>query len=115
MMKDIHPQIANFISSQQTVNLEIQERAISLGKTLVQELGLEPGVDTLSRWMTHYISEQIALIETGPDHEKTEAQQRCSDTIAQLRERRSSLPNNRYPFKNFESIFETLSKLNNLK
>jgi hypothetical protein len=111
MMEDTYPQITNFISSQQTVSSEIQERAISLGKALVQELGLEPGVDTLSRWMAHYISEQIVLAENAPDNEKTEAKQRCFDTILKLWKHRLSLPNGRYPFKNFEPIFETLSRL----
>ena len=57
MTENIQPQIAKFISSQQMVSSEIQERAISLGKALVQELELEPGVDTLSRWMAHYVAE----------------------------------------------------------
>lgn len=84
---------------------------MSLGKALVQELGLEPGVDTLSRWMAHYITEQIAIAETTTGSEKTESEQQCFDTILKLWERRSSLPNNRYPFKNFEPIFLALSRL----
>lgn len=93
------------------VNSEIQARAISLGKALVQELSLEPGVDTLSRWMAHYITEQIAIAETTIGNEKSEAEQRCFETILKLWERRSSLPNGRYPFKNFESIFKVLNRL----
>ncbi|MEH1770931.1 MAG: hypothetical protein V7L30_31765 [Nostoc sp.] len=82
-----------------------------MGNALVQELGLEPGVDTLSRWMAHYVSEQIALAENTSDNEKTEARQRCFDTILKLWDHRLSLPNNRYPFESFERIFETLSRL----
>lgn len=93
------------------VNSEIQERAINLGKALVQELGLENSTDTLSRWMAHYISEQIAFAENAPANEKAEAKQRCFDTILRLWDRRASLPNGRYPFKSFEPIFMALSKL----
>jgi hypothetical protein len=93
------------------VSSEIQERAISLGKALVRELELEPGVDTLSRWMAHYIAEQIAIAENATDNAKVEAEQRCFNTILKLWERRSSLPNDRYPFKSFEPIFNTLNRL----
>jgi len=30
---------------------EIRKRIINLGKVLVEELNLDPGVDTLARWM----------------------------------------------------------------
>jgi hypothetical protein len=61
--------------------------------------------------MTHYISEKIALAETTTGSEKTEAEQQCFDTILKLWGRRASLPNNRYPFKNFEPIFQVLNRL----
>jgi hypothetical protein len=40
-------------------NLEQSEKIIDLGKMLVKELGLEPGGDTLARWMAHYLAEKI--------------------------------------------------------
>jgi hypothetical protein len=61
--------------------------------------------------MAHYITEQIAISETATGEEKIEAEQQCFDTILKLWAHRSSLPNNRYPFKNFEPIFQTLSSL----
>jgi len=88
------------------VNSETLVRAISLGKALVQELKLEPGVDTLSKWMAHYITEQIAIAETTTASEKIEADQQCFETILKLWKHRSSLPNNRYPFKNFKPLFQ---------
>ncbi|MUL35409.1 hypothetical protein [Gloeocapsopsis dulcis] len=93
------------------VSSETQKRAISLGKALVQELGLETGVDTLSRWMAHYVAEQIALAENAISDEKSEAEQRCFETVLKLWERRSSLPNDRYPFKSFEPIFKALNRI----
>jgi hypothetical protein len=89
----------------------IQKRIISLGKALVQELGLEPGVDTLSRWMAHYIAEQIASAENTTGKDKSDAELRCFDTILKIWQHRSSLPNGRRPFEDFEPIFHALEKL----
>jgi len=61
--------------------------------------------------MIHYVSEQIALAENGNDQEKTEAKQRCFETILKLWQHRFHFPNSRYPFKGFEAIFETLNRL----
>ncbi|MGL5083727.1 MAG: hypothetical protein ACRC8A_19770 [Microcoleaceae cyanobacterium] len=61
--------------------------------------------------MAHYVAEQIVIAETTTGRENIEAEQQCFDTILKLWEHRSSLPNNRYPFKNFEPIFQALSRL----
>lgn len=90
---------------------ETQERVINLGKALVQELGLEPGVDTFSRWMAHYIAEQIATAENTTGDEKAKAQQCCFETILTLWQHHSSLPNGHRPFENFEPIFRALNGL----
>ena len=37
----------------------------ALGRRIVDELGLEKGVDTLARWMAHYIAELIEKVEVG--------------------------------------------------
>ena len=89
----------------------MKERVISLGKALVQELGLELGVDTLSRWMAHYVAEQITIAENATDEEKFKAEQRCVETILKLWRHRSSLPDGRRPFEKFGLIFNTLDRL----
>lgn len=89
----------------------MRNRIINLGKALVEELGLDPGVDTLARWMAHYIAEQIDRLENAAGHEKVEAEKHCFDTILKLWQHRSSLPNGKEPFKNFEPIFRALEKL----
>jgi hypothetical protein len=103
--------IAKFISSQQTENSEIRERIISLGKALVEELSLEPGVDTLARWMAHYVAEQITIAENATGDEKSKAEQRCFETVLKLWQHRSSLPAGRRPLENFEPIFRALDRL----
>jgi hypothetical protein len=106
-----NPRIAKFISSQQTEQSEMKKRVISLGKDLVKALNLEPGVDRLSRWMAHYIAEQIISAENATGDEKSEVEKRCFETVLKLWQHRSSLPNGRRPFETFESIFRALDRL----
>ena len=93
-------------------NSEIQQKVILLGKALVNEMGLEPGVDTLSRWLAHYIAEQLTYLENAKEDEKKLAQDRCFETILKVWQHRSLYPNNHRPFQNFEGIFKTLTALN---
>ncbi|MBX7227865.1 MAG: hypothetical protein K1X55_17665 [Chitinophagales bacterium] len=93
-------------------NLELQEQIINLGKLFVKELGLEPGVDTLSRWMAHYIAEKVALIEhLPPGINKEETQKECFETILKLWEHRWSFPTGKRPLEEFEPILKTLMQL----
>ena len=89
----------------------MKAQAISLGKMLVEELGLEPGVDTLSKWMAHYVAEQITTAENATGDAKAGAEQRCFETVLKLWERRSLLPNGRRPFESFERIFRALDRI----
>ena len=90
----------------------MQKHIINLGKALLKELGLDPGVDTLARWMAHYVAEQMEIAENLTDDDKSHAEQRCFETILKLWQHRSSLPNGRRPLENFEPIFRTLERLN---
>ena len=93
-------------------NLELQEKIINLGKLFVKELKLEPGVDTFSRWMAHYLAEKISVAEQSEGNEKEAAEKECFDVILKLWQHRHSLPSGRRPFQSFEPILDTLSKLN---
>lgn len=92
-------------------NSELRKRTINLGKALVEELKLNPGVDTLSRWMVHYITEQMTVAENATGDKKRVAEQRCFETILRLWQHRSSLPNGHRPFERFEPIFSALARL----
>lgn len=86
----------------------MKESIISLGKALVHELGLEPGCDTLARWMAHYVAEKIVAVENAEGNEKAKAEECCFEAVLKLWEHRSSLPNGRRPFENYEPIFRAL-------
>jgi hypothetical protein len=92
-------------------NSEIQKDIVKLGKLIVKELKMEPGVDTLGRWMAYYISEKMVSAETATGNKKKALEQECFDIILKLWSHRWELPSNRRPFKEFDQLFETMKKL----
>lgn len=93
--------------------LKRQKQIINLGKLMVKELGLEDGVDTLSRWMAHYLAEKIILVESLPvGKQKEDAQKECFDIILKLWENRWKLPAGKRPLESFEPILKVLEKIN---
>ncbi len=94
-------------------NLELQEKVLNLGKLFVKELKLEPGVDTFSRWMAHYIAERMTAAEQAlSDEDKKEAEKECFETILALWKHRWLLPSRKRPLEEFEPILKTLERLN---
>lgn len=90
---------------------ETRKNIINYGKSLVEELNLDPGVDTLGRWMAHYIAEQIKIAENSTGIEKAVAEEKCFETIIKLWEHEVILPGKTKPFTDFEPIFRTLNRL----
>lgn len=84
---------------------------LDLGRALVEELGLDPGVDTLSRWMAHYIAELIEETETAKVEERPAKFAKCADAILKLWQRRHQLPNGKRPFEDLEPILRALESL----
>ncbi len=84
---------------------------LDLGRALVKELGLDPGVDTLSRWMAHYIAELIEEAGSAKVEERTAKFAKCADAILKLWERRHQLPNGKRPFEDLEPILRALESL----
>ncbi len=84
---------------------------LDLGRALVEELGLDPGVDTLSRWMAHYIAELIEDAKTAKVEERPAKNSKCADAILKLWERRHQLPNGKRPFEDLEPILRALESL----
>ncbi|MEK9158325.1 MAG: hypothetical protein AAB638_04070 [Patescibacteria group bacterium] len=91
---------------------EQSEKIIDLGKLLVKELDLDPGVDTLARWMAHYLAEKMHQAEKlAEGAEKAEAERACCELILKIWEHRSHMPHGRRPFENFEPILKVLESL----
>lgn len=84
---------------------------LAIGRALIKELGLEPGDDTLCRWMTHYIAELIEGAENATAEDRPEKQAKCAETILALWKHRYELPNGKRPFEEFEPIFRVIESL----
>jgi hypothetical protein len=69
------------------------DRILALGRKIVEELGLEPSVDTLGRWMVHYIADLIVKAENATCEEKSLAEKNCFEAIMVLWKHRAELPN----------------------
>lgn len=93
-------------------HLETQQKIIELGKTIVMELKLDPGVDTLSKWMSHYLAEKIELAKTLHGKDKIEADKECVEIILKIWDKRWSIPNERSFYNDFKPLMETIEKLN---
>lgn len=87
------------------------EEVLTLGRKLVDELGQEPRVDTLSRWMAHYIAELIDAALNAAPEERAAAERKCFETILELWEHRAELPDGRRPLENLEPIVRALESL----
>lgn len=91
---------------------ESQEKVINLGKLLVKELNLDKSVDTLGRWLAHYLALKMSEAENALGKEKAILEKECFDTILQIWNHRWKINANSNPIKNFEPMFEFLSKFN---
>ena len=84
---------------------------LDLGKKLVDELGLDNAVDTLGRWMAHYIAELILDVEGAAPEDELSKQEQCASAILELWQHRAELPNGTRPFEDFEPILRALESL----
>lgn len=84
---------------------------LEIGRALIKELGLEPGDDTLCRWMAHYIAELIEGAEIAAEDDRPKKLAKCSEIILALWQHRSELPNGKRPFEEFEPIFRAIESL----
>lgn len=89
-----------------------QDKILNLGKAIVKELKLDTGVDTLAKWIAHYVAEKIELAERLTGNKKSQIEKECFEAILKLWDYRWSIPSNKPFLQDFESLFATLSKLN---
>jgi len=90
----------------------MSQKIISLGKHLVEKLDESKKDDLLSRWMAHYVAEQIESYETLSGAEKEEAGRKCFSAILDLWERRPDFPKEIRPFENWATIVGVLKEIN---
>ena len=101
----------DYSSSGPTAVSARSEATLALGRKLTRELSLDESVDTLGRWMAHYVAELIGEAEKANAEERSAKMQACSDAILKLWEHRHLLPNGKRPFEQLEPILRTLETL----
>jgi hypothetical protein len=85
---------------------------LGLGQHLVRELDFEDGVDTLGRWMAHYLAELIDKAENGGTAAKRlRAHKSATETILKIWEHRTSLPGKAYPLAPYKDVLKVLDLL----
>lgn len=82
-----------------------------LGRALVEEFDHDKDVDTLSRWMAHYIAELIEAAESANDEDRPAKLAKCADAILKLWGHRHQLPNGKRPFEDLEPVISALESL----
>ena len=85
---------------------------LGLGQHLVRELGFEDGVDTLGRWMAHYLAELISEAENGSTAAKRiKARKEAAATILKIWDHRTSLPGKAYPLAPYRDVLRVIDRL----
>lgn len=92
-------------------NSEIQNKVIELGKLLVKELEIEHSVDTLGRWMAHYVAEKIETAKNAEGTARSAAESECVKAILDLWSHRWKIQDRHQPLKDFSRLLELLSQI----
>lgn len=108
---DSSSQMHDYSSSDLTAASARCEATLQLGQKLTKELGLDQSVDTLGRWMAHYIAELIQNAENASAEERPAKMQVCSEAILNLWRHLHELPDGKRPFEELEPILRALESL----
>jgi hypothetical protein len=84
---------------------------LALGDKLVAELELSADVDTLARWMAHYLAELLVTVRSNDPALRDKANAEVSKTILELWKHREHLPEKSYPFRDFKPVCQVLHSL----
>ena len=104
--------LSNSSSSGQTDQLKLPKDVLELGKVIVKDLGLDPGVDTLGRWMAHHLAELMADAEQSTDPEQRRTKEKeAAEAIIKLWQHRHSYDNRINPFQELKPILQVLRSL----
>jgi len=85
---------------------------LELGKALIAELNLDPGVDTLGRWMAHHVARLILDAEARPEGEDRRAKEsQAADAIITLWRHRSQYENRANPLFELKPVIQVIRTL----
>lgn len=92
-----------------------EEEILKLGKKLIKELELVYTVNTLARWLGHYLAELMNNIDNcESEEEKSELRKECCKIILELWEKRERIPIEK-PTEKLKPIIDVLGLLKSNK
>ncbi|SHM92279.1 hypothetical protein SAMN05216524_104126 [Mucilaginibacter sp. OK098] len=77
----------------------------------MKELELENSVDTLGRWMAHYVAEKIAAAKKAEGIDKPAAESECAKAVLDLWNHRWTMQYRHQPLKDFTRLLELLRQI----
>jgi hypothetical protein len=93
------------------VGSKARKDILVLGQQIVKDLRLEPGVDTLGRWMAHHLAELIiAADRASSPRERTTAKKEAVDLIVRIWDHRANIERIN-PMADLRSILDVLGNL----
>ena len=110
MNLDPSPQTSSSSESRSTAALARTEAVLALGKQLVTELDLDQSVDTLGRWMAHYVAQLIEEAEHAVGESRREAMAACATAVLELWKHRYEYKGHS-PFRQLEPILAAVASL----
>jgi len=88
-----------------------EEEILKLGKKLIKELELVYTVNTLARWLAHYLAELMSNIDKcESEEEKNNLQRECCDIILEIWGKRERIPIEK-PTERLKPIIDVISLL----
>ena len=84
----------------------------ALGRKIVAQLNVDPDIDILSRWLSHYLAEKLTAFEKASGADRATLGRECANLVLQVWEHRHALPDGRRPFEGFEILLAALRQLN---
>ena len=99
-------------SSARTARLKTPADVLALGRLIVDQLNLDPGVDTLGRWMAHHVAELLVAVDVAPnDKLRRERQNDAVQAIIKLWTHRSMYENRVNPLSELKPIIQVIRTL----
>ena len=86
-------------------------KLLELGTKIVQDLGLDYSVDTLSRWMSHHLAEKMIQLESLEGDEKDKVEKEVVELIETLWANKHNWPSGVTPLNQYNELQNILTRL----
>ena len=99
-------------SSTRTARSKRSKDVLSLGRRLVQELKLNETCNTLAKWMSHYLAEQMLAVQAAKGRAaQRAAEDHCCEVILRLWAARANLPGTARPLGRLDEAIKALEEM----